>query len=166
MRSIAKLSVIAAAAMTLAASGTALAQPKAINVTLAPDFAEKAQKLGEREVEAQVADLTRTLERTLTRENALEGAVLDLVITDLTPNRPTMQQLTDRPGLDAMRSISIGGAAFEGTVTTADGTRHDVKYDYYSPTIQDAFGATVWTDAGRAYSRLANALASGRYVKR
>lgn len=165
MRSFAKLAVVAAA-MTIATSGTALAQPQAINVTIAPAFTEKAQKLGEREVNDQIADLTRTLNRTLTRENALEGAVLDLVITDLVPNRPTMQQLTDRPGLDAMRSVSVGGAAFEGTITMADGTKQNVKYDYYTPTIQDAFGSTVWTDASRAYSRLAAALAAGRYVKR
>ena len=165
MRSFAKLAVVAAA-LTLATSGTALAQPEAINITIAPDFTEQAQKLGQREIDEQIQDLTRQLNRTLTRQNALEGATLDIVITDLKPNRPTMQQLSDRPGLDAMRSLSIGGAAFEGSVTTADGVKHDVKYDYYSPTIQDSVGSAIWTDANRAYSRLASALAAGRYVKR
>ena len=165
MRSFAKLAIIAAA-LTLGTSATAVAQPQAINVTIAPKFAKDAEKLGQRDLQEQIADLTRTLDRTLTRENALEGAVLDLVITDLKPNRPTIQQMTDRPGLDPIRSLSIGGAAFEGTVTLADGTRHPVKYEYYTPTIRDSVGATVWTDAGRAYSRFASALADGRYVNR
>ena len=165
MRSIAKMAVIAGA-LTIATSGTALAQPEAINITIAPKFAHQVEKLGEREVNDQIADLTSQLNRTLERHGALEGAVLDLIITDLKPNRPTMQQMVDRPGLDPIRSLSIGGAAIEGSVTTADGVKHDVKYDYYTPFIYDSLGMTTWADANRAYSRFATNLANGRYVRR
>lgn len=165
MRNFAKTTLIAAALSALTA-GAALAQPATINVTISPDFAEDAEKLGERDVTAQVADLTRQVERTLKNRNALEGAVIDLVITDLKPNRPTMEQLSDRPGLDPMRSLSIGGAAFEGKVTLADGSSQDVKFRYYSPNIRDSIGSSTWSDAYRAYTRLANNLAEGRYVSR
>lgn len=163
MRPIAFLAPIAA---VLALAGAAAAQPSAVVVTVSPDFAKTAAELGERDVQQQVSDLTRTVERVLTDRRALDGARLELVITDLKPNRPTMQQLSDKPGLDAMRSLSIGGAAVEGTVTTASGEVQPVKFDYYTPTLADARGATTWTDAQRAYDRLARNLADGRYVKR
>lgn len=163
MRRIAFLAPLAAA---LAVSGAAAAQPSAVVVTVSPAFADKAQELGERDVQQQVSDLTRTVERVLTRRHALDGARIELVITDLKPNRPTIQQMTDKPGLDGMRSLSIGGAAIEGTVTTAAGEALPVKFDYYTPTLADAFGSTTWTDAQRAYDRLARNLAEGRFVQR
>ncbi len=165
MRAIAKMTLLASA-LSLVTATAALAEPAAVNVSISPAFAKDAAKLGERDVNEQVADLTRQVERTLTRANALDDAVIDLVITDLKPNRPTMQQLSDRPGLDSMRSIYIGGAAIEGTITLPDGTKQDVKYEYYTPTIRDAAGSATWTDAQRAYDRLARNLAEGRYTTR
>ncbi|WP_225212447.1 hypothetical protein [Brevundimonas guildfordensis] len=161
-----RIAFLAPLAAALAVSGAAAAQPSAVVVTVSPDFAKTAAGLGERDVEQQVTDLTRTLERVLGDRHALDGARLELVITDLKPNRPTMQQLSDRPGLDAMRSLSIGGAAIEGTVTTASGDVQPVKFDYYTTTLADAQGSTTWTDAQRAYDRLARNLAEGRFVTR
>lgn len=161
-----RIAFLAPLAAALAVSGAAAAQPSAVVVTVSPDFAKTAAELGERDVEQQVTDLTRTLERVLGDRHALDGARLELVITDLKPNRPTMQQLSDRPGLDAMRSLSIGGAAVEGTVTTASGDVQPVKFDYYTTTLADAQGSTTWTDAQRAYDRLARNLAEGRFVTR
>lgn len=161
-----RIAFLAPLAAALAVSGAAAAQPSAVVVTVSPDFAKTAAELGERDVEQQVTDLTRTLERVLGDRHALDGARLELVITDLKPNRPTMQQLSDRPGLDAMRSLSIGGAAIEGTVTTASGDVQPVKFDYYTTTLADAQGSTTWTDAQRAYDRLARNLAEGRFVTR
>lgn len=163
MRSIAFVAPLAAA---LAVAGAASAQPSAVVVTLSPDFAKTAQELGDRDVQQQVADLTSTVERVLTQRHALDGARVELVITDLKPNRPTMQQMTDKPGLDGMRSLSIGGAAVEGAVITASGETQPVRFQYYTPTLADARGATTWSDAQRAYDRLARNLAEGRYVTR
>ena len=163
MRRIAFLAPLAAA---LAVSGAAAAQPSAVVVTVSPDFAQTARELGERDVQQQVSDLTRTVERVLTDRHALDGARVELVITDLKPNRPTMQQISDKPGLDPIRSISIGGAAIEGTVTTASGEVHPVKYDYYSTNLADVRGYSTWQDASTAYNRLARNLAEGRFVKR
>jgi hypothetical protein len=163
MRHFAFLAPLAAA---LAVAGAAAAQPSAVIVTVSPDFAKTAAELGQRDVQQQVDDLTRTVQRTLTARHALDGARIELVITDLKPNRPTIQQLNDKPGLDMMRSISIGGAAVEGTITTATGEVQPVKYDYYSNTLADVQGFTTWQDASTAFDRLARNLAEGRYIKR
>lgn len=163
MRQIAFLAPLTAA---LALAGAAAAQPSAVVVTVSPDFAKTAEELGQREVQQQVDDLTRKVERVLTDRHALDGARIELVITDLKPNRPTMQQISDKPGLDPIRSISIGGAAIEGTVTMANGQVQPVKYDYYSNTLADVRGYTTWQDASTAYDRLARNLAEGRYVRR
>ncbi|MNN46830.1 hypothetical protein D3C81_1612290 [compost metagenome] len=65
-----------------------------------------------------------------------------------------------------MRSISIGGAAIEGAITTASGEVQPIKYDYYSNNLADVRGYATWQDAGTAFDRLARNLAEGRYVKR
>ena len=161
-----RFAFLAPLAATLAIAGAAAAQPSAVIVTVSPDFAKTAEELGQRDVQQQVNDLTRTVERVLTQRHALDGARVELVITDLKPNRPTMQQISDKPGLDPIRSISIGGAAIEGTVTMANGQVQPVKYDYYSSTLADVRGYTTWQDASTAYDRLARNLAEGRYVRR
>ena len=96
----------------------------------------------------------------------LDGARIELVLTDLRPNRPTFQQMADRPGLDGFRSQSIGGAAIEGQITTADGRTLPVRYDWFSSSLADVHGIDTWSDADRAYRRLAVNLADGRYVTR
>ncbi|WP_333611010.1 hypothetical protein [Brevundimonas bullata] len=152
------------AAMALA--GAVAAQPSAVVVTVSPDFAKTAAELGTRDVQQQADDLARTVERVLTEQQALDGARIELVITDLKPNRPTMQQAALKPGLDMMRSISLGGAAIEGTITTASGEVQPVKYDYYSTNLADVRGYSTWQDASTAFNRLARNLAEGRYVVR
>lgn len=152
------------AAMALA--GAVAAQPSAVVVTVSPAFAKTAAELGEREVQQQADDLARTVERVLNEQQALNGARIELVITDLKPNRPTIQQATDKPGLDMMRSISISSAAIEGTITTASGEVQPVKYQRYSNNLADVRGYSTWQDAGTAFNRLARNLAEGRYVVR
>ncbi len=161
-----KLAFFAPMAATLALGGAALAQPTAVNVTLGPDLQRKADELGQREVQQQVNRLAEVVTRALADDADLHGATIDLVLTDLKPNRPTMEQLVQRPGLDAIRSVSIGGAAVEGQITMADGTVQPVRYDWYTNTLGDVRGYAVWHDADRAYHRLARNLASGRYETR
>ncbi len=162
-----KLAFLAPLGAVLAvAAGPALADPAAVNVTVGPALQEKAGDLGERDLRAQADRLADVVRRTLAREGRLDGARIDLVLTDLKPNRPTFEQLAHRPGLDGHRSISIGGAAIEGAVTTADGEVLPVRYDWYSNTIAEVRGHTTWQDADRAYQRLAANLVRGRYVSR
>lgn len=144
----------------------AMADPASINITLGPDVLDASDELGEREVQGQATRLADVVRQTLARRGALDGAEINLTLTDLKPNRPTMQQMSDTPGLDGMRSISVGGATITGHVTTTDGLIHPIAYDWYSTNISDVRGFSTWQDADRAYSRLANNLADGRYEKR
>ena len=149
-----------------ALAGAAAAQPSAVVVTVSPDFTKTAEELGPREVQQRVDDLTARVTRVLTERHALDGARIELTITDLKPNRPTMQQTVAKPGLDPLRSISIGGAAIEGQITTADGQVLPVRYDWYSSNLSEVRGFSTWQDASTTFNRLARNLAEGRYVVR
>ena len=162
-----KLAFLAPLGAVLAiAAGPALADPASVSVTIGPDLQEKTAELGERDVRQQADRLAEVVRRALARSGGLDGARIDLVLTDLKPNRPTFEQMADRPGLDPHRSISIGGAAIEGHITTADGQVLPVSYDWYSHNLADVRGYSTWQDADRAYERLASRLADGRYVSR
>lgn len=164
-----RLALFAPLAASLAIAGAVQAQPDAapkVNVALGGDLIEDAEKLGQRDVDLQVAELRETVERTLARRGALAGARINLVLTDLKPNRPTLQQASDRPGLSMIDSRSIGGATIEGEIVTADGQTVPVKYDRYSTSIAEVWGHNTWYDADRAFDRLAVNLAEGRYVSR
>ncbi|HEX8660235.1 MAG TPA: hypothetical protein VF686_00100 [Brevundimonas sp.] len=162
-----RLALLAPLAAGLALwAAPAMADPASINVTVGPDVLEGADELGQREVQEQASRLADVVRRTLAHRGALDGAEINLTLTDLKPNRPTIQQMVDRPGLDGIRSISIGGATITGHVTTSDGLIHPVAYDWYSTNISEVRGFSTWQDADRAYSRLANNLADGRYNRR
>lgn len=144
------------------AASPALAQSPQVNVTVGGDLSREARALGQREVDRQIEQLTETVSRKLAREGALQGAQINLVLTDLKPNRPTIEQANARPGLSIIDSISIGGAAVEGEVVTADGQRQPVRFSRYSTSLADVIGYGTWYDAERAYELLASNLASGR----
>ena len=152
--------------MLAVAAGPALADPASVSVTIGHDLQEKTRDLGERDVREQADRLAEVVRRALADSGDLDGARIDLVLTDLKPNRPTFEQMADRPGLDPHRSISIGGAAIEGRITTADGRVLPVKYDWFSQSLAEVRGFSTWQDADRAYERLASRLADGRYVSR
>lgn len=154
------------AAVLAFSAGPAAAEPALISVSLGPDLQEKAEDLGSREVQEQADRLAELVGRALARDGDLDGARIELVLTDLQPNRPTFQQMVDQPGLDGHRSRSIGGATIEGQITMADGRTVPVQYDWYSTSLADVRGAHTWADADRAYRRLAVNLADGRYVRR
>ena len=161
-----KLAFLAPLGAVLAVAGAAAADPASVNVTLGPDLQDKAEALGRRDVDQQADRLAEVVRRALTRDRGLDGARVDLVLTDLRPNRPTFEQMAHQPGLDGHRSVSIGGATIEGSITTADGPVLPVRYDWYSNSIAEVRGYTTWYDADRAYQRLASRLADGRYVSR
>lgn len=163
MRSLAFLAPLALAA---ALAAPAFAQTPQVTVTVGGDLTEEVDRLGQRDVDRQLERLQTVVERRLARDGALEGATINLVITDLKPNRPTWQQAADRPGLSIMDSFSIGGATVEGEVITADGQRLPVRYSNYSSSIAEVRGYNTWQDAEQTYDRLANNLASGRLVAR
>lgn len=159
------LAFLAPFAVMAALAGAAAAQ-QTINVTLGDELQEKSAELGDREVREQADRLVEVVSRAIADDAELAGARIDLVLTDLKPNRPTFQQAADRPGLDQFRSISIGGAEIEGQITLADGTVQPVRYSWFSTNLGDVHGYSIWQDAERAYRRLGANLAEGRYVSR
>ena len=92
-----------------------------------------------------------------------EGApvTVEISIVDADPNRPTMQQLADTPGLDAFRSISIGGAELHAVLRGADGqVLSEVTHRRYNHSLDDVIPpATTWTEARRAIRQFANKVA-------
>lgn len=164
----------AAAAVAVMAGAAHAAQPTAstpqVTVSVGGDLLKEVEKLGERDVQRQVDDLARVIERELARdaggENRWAGARVELVLTDLKPNRPTMQQTIDRPGLSMFDSKSIGGASIEGEIVTADGQRLPVRYERYSTSLADVYGYSTWSDADRAFDGLAANMRRGRLVSR
>ncbi len=158
------LAFLAPLALTAALAAPAMAQQ--VTVSVGGDLIEQVDDLGQRDVDRQLARLQSLVERQLAEDGALQGARINLVVTDLKPNRPTFEQARDRPGLSIIDSISIGGATIEGEVITAGGERLPVRYSRYSTTLADVYGYSTWQDADRAYGRLADNLASGRLVSR
>lgn len=157
---------IAPLALAAALAGSAVAQTPQVTVRVGGDLTEEVRGLGQRDVDQQVARLQSVLERRLASDEALAGARINLVLTDLKPNRPTFTQANDRPGLSMIHSRSIGGAAIEGEIVTADGQRLPVRYSNYSTSIQEVRGHTTWQDAENTYSRLASRILAGRPVYR
>lgn len=155
-----------AAALAVGIAGSALAQAPTVNVAVGDDLQQEARKLGERDVSEQATRLAGVVQNVLERSGAFDGARVDLVLTDLEPNRPTMQQMIHQPGLDGMRSISLGGATIEGQITLADGQIQPIFYDWRSNDLRDVRGYSTWQDAETAYHRLATNLVRGRYVSR
>ena len=165
-----RIPLIAAAALITAASlavaPSALAAPPAISVTLSPELQTKAQKTyGLRDVDRLADELRADAERALAKTGAYADARIELVITDVVPNRPTFKQLGDKPGL-SFESFGVGGAAFTGRIISADGSETPLAYKWYESDIRQAYANSTWRDAEWAIDRFAVRLARGQTLAR
>ena len=139
----------------------AVAATPDIQVTVGSKLKEEARlHLGSREVEQLTVDLKRRVERELARTGTLEGARLELVLVDVKPNRPTLRQMTERPGL-SFASYSVGGAAIEGRAIAFDGTITPIRYKWYESDIRNARDNATWGDADTAFSLFSRRLGRG-----
>ena len=131
-----------------------------VAVTYSDDFAEElSDNYGDREGETLTEDIIEDLDRAFEKAGVAPVRV-DVVIVDAKPNRPTFQQLSDKPGLDPIRSISIGGMKLEGTAYDADGNVVATQeYQWFENDIRDVFGSATWSDANRASRRFAKRFA-------
>ncbi len=156
-----KSAFLASLIAALALSGAAHAQT--VNVRVGGELRRDDQILGRHELDRQADRLGEVVRRALVRDGGYEGATVNLVLLDVRPNRPTYEQIARRPGLDAHRSVSIGGAEIEGEIIGADGTVTPLpRWDWYSHSITEVMGYGTWQDAEVAYARFATALTSGR----
>lgn len=148
------VSLAAAAALAPAAYASE------ISIEFSPEFQKKLEKdYGTAEGEKLTKDVREDIERELSKAN-IDPASVKIVIVDAKPNRPTFKQLGDTPGLDAIRSKSIGGMDLKGTAYSADGSAlAELEYDWYETNIEMTHAAGVWSDAKRASRRFAKKLA-------
>ncbi|MFN9711653.1 MAG: hypothetical protein ACK547_01550 [Alphaproteobacteria bacterium] len=152
--------ILALSAAALLASATAsIAAPASVTVAVAPELQKTFEKTyGVREAERLTADLQSSVEKTLARSGAHDGARIELVLTDVKPNRPTFKQLSDKPGL-SMQSFGIGGAAIKGKIVAADGSEKPLSYHWYESDIRQASYNWIWSDAEWTFDRFARKLA-------
>ncbi len=132
-----------------------------VAVTYSEDFAEElSENFGEREGETLTEEIIEDLDRAFDKAGVAPARV-DVLIVNAKPNRPTFQQMSDRPGLDPIRSISLGGMKLEGTAYDADGNiLATQEYGWFENSIQDVIGSGTWTDANRASRRFAKKFAA------
>ena len=154
---------IAAAALALAASAASAAP--VVTVDVAGDFAKNAESYGRRDVAEVRGWLKQATERALARAKGPPPQRVDLVIEKAVPNRPTFAQLGRRAGL-SLHSVGVGGARVSGTVTGADGVVRPVRYQWFESDIRNEVGSTTWSDAERAFSRLAYRIANNDLPER
>jgi hypothetical protein len=142
------------AALALAASAApALADT---SITFAPEAQKKlAEDYGMREQAYLERLLTARVERALAAQG-VQGSVR-LTVFDVTPSRPTLKQMSDKPGL-SFQSFGIGGADIEGVVQTSAGEVR-LRQDWYETDIVDSQFESTWGDAATAFDRFARRLA-------
>jgi len=160
-----RLLALSAAAL-LASASVALAAPASVTVGVGPELQKKFDKTyGVREARLLTADLQASVEKSLAKRGVLDGARIELTLTDVKPNRPTFKQMADTPGL-SMESFGIGGASIEGRVVAADGAESPVSYRWYETDIRNSRANWIWSDAEWAFDRFARRLARGEEVAR
>lgn len=154
--------LLIAAGAAVVAQARPLPAVSQINITIGPKLQAKADDYGPREFDYLKAALRNDVERELGKAGlaASGGATLDLVIEDAMPNRPTFEQMVDRPGL-SFQSISIGGAEVSGVLTASDGGQTPLHYRWYESDIGNTLASSTWSDAERAFDRFARGLVKG-----
>lgn len=153
--------IFAASALVLALAAPGFAQTP---LTIAPisfgdALLEKSEEYGERELERLADDLDDALRDELAHVLGAGGYTLHATILDADPNRPTQEQMFDRPGLDR-RSISLGGASVSAVIR--DGSDRDVasyEYSWRTHNLRDVLGYSVWYDANKTFRRFADQIA-------
>jgi hypothetical protein len=135
----------------------AMAAPPQITVTYGPKLADKVSQYGARDVADLASSLERSVRRAVNGAPEFADARISLVIEDAAPNRPTFQQMKDRPGL-SMESYGVGGATLSGTLTRADGSSRTLSYRWYESDIRWARASGTWSDAETAIDRFARSL--------
>lgn len=154
--SLAAAAVIAAPALASAAPVGPVAK---INITIGPELAAKKKDFSRRDFETLTDELRSSVENQLKRKGRLDasGGVLDLVIEDAKATRPTLQQMSERPGL-SYESFSLGGMELTGTYRAVDGTATPLKYSWYESDIRNAPYGWTFQAARDGFQRFAMTL--------
>jgi hypothetical protein len=152
--------------LAMAAEPGPLTPIDSVTVTIDPAFAKvKGKEYGLRDVQDLANDLKKSVEAKLTAKGRLNpgaatGAKVNLVLVDAKPNRPTFQQMADKPGL-SMESFGIGGAEIKGEQVMADGGKIMLGYSWYESDIRWSRSLATWSNADRAIDGFARRFADG-----
>lgn len=153
---IAALAASAIAAIALAMPAAALT----VEAKVSPEFQKKLDDdIGQREARILTESLTRKVNDIFTSRGVRADRVV-VTIEDARPNKPTMEQVSNKPGLDAMRSLSTGGAEVSGIAYDASGAEIGrLDYEWYESDLRQSVGSTTWTDARTAFDRFSRRFA-------
>lgn len=164
MRTLAIAASIFALAAGAASASTPLPGAADVRVSISPELQKKAERTyGVRDVNHLASELQTSVAKELARTGVLAGARVELTLVDAKPNRPTMKQMADKPGL-SMWSFGLGGAEIQGEAVAPDGTVTPISYRWYEHDIRQARYSTTWSDANRAIDRLAHKLSRGQVL--
>lgn len=155
-----------AAIAVLAFAPMAAAQVALAPISFSPEFQVSLDEdLGVREGETLRQAVETSVSRALARAGASvsNGApvTIEISIIDADPNRPTMHQLAEEPGLDFGRSYSIGGAELRAVLRGSDGrVLTEVTHRRYNYSIDELLGPpATWSEARRAINQFATKVA-------
>lgn len=150
-----------AALAGLALLAAAPASALTVEAKVSPEFQTKLEKdYGTREAATLTEALTRKIENAFAHQGVNADRVV-VTIEDAKPNRPTWQQVSEKPGLDPIRSISIGGAHVKGVAYDASGKEiGTLDYDWYETSLSNVIAATTWSDARTSFDRFARRFAN------
>jgi hypothetical protein len=125
-------------------------------------YGEKAQKVIEKTYGVREKEVLESeIREEIVQHVGANVSRVEVIINDVVANRPTIKQMSDKPGL-SFSSFGIGGADLTGKAFDASGRMlADVSYDWYGD-IYMASTTWVWSDAERAIERFTEKL--GRAV--
>lgn len=141
------------------AAGAAMAAPLStvgsVEVTISPELQKKAaDDLGAKDIDRLAVELRKDVTRELERTGVLAGGRMELVLTDVRPNRPTFRQLSNQPSL-SYESFGNGGATIDGQAISVTGEVTPIHFQWYESDIREAWTKSTWSDANYAFDRFA-----------
>lgn len=153
---IATIALSALAGLLMASPAMALT----VEAKVSAEFQKKLERdIGVRESAVLTNILTAKVEQVFAAKGVNAERVV-VTIEDARPNRPTWHQVSAKPGLDPMRSISLGGARVTGIAYDASGKEiGTIDYDWYENDLTNVIAATTWSDARTSFDRFARRFA-------
>ena len=133
-----------------------------VTVSFSPQFESRLRnEYGVREGDVLRGAISDAIQSALAA-SAETGVSVEVVLESAKPTHPTREQMSREPGIDFLRSKSLGGADLTATLRGADGrSLGRVTYSYYAPTLQLASQAgEAWADARISIQRFATQVAA------
>lgn len=140
----------------LTASSASFAQGEQINII----FDQKLEKQFAEEYGAKEKTvITDIIKNEIAKKFSGKDYRYEISINEVSPNRPTMQQMDNKPSL-SYQSFGVGGANLSGKVFDQSGKLiAETKYDYHNNDIWHAQGNWTWHDAEWAVESFVKKLA-------